>query len=68
MIAEGDLSRIPSAERAINEYWDVTLPRARKSGLRLVQQHMLAQANAVIRDRRSFAEIVNAYIETKLAE
>ncbi|MBO4228088.1 hypothetical protein [Bradyrhizobium neotropicale] len=68
MIAKGDLNRIPLAERAINEYWDVTLPSARKRGLRLVQQHVQPHANAVIGDRRSFAELVNAYIETKLAE
>ncbi|MCA1458422.1 hypothetical protein I6F35_35515 [Bradyrhizobium sp. BRP22] len=68
LIAKGNLNGVPLAERAINEYWDATLPRARKSGLRLLRQDILAQANAVVGDRRSFAEIVNAYIETKLAE
>ncbi|MCA1458952.1 hypothetical protein I6F35_38550 [Bradyrhizobium sp. BRP22] len=50
MIAKGDLNCIPLAERAINEYWDATLPRARKSGLQLVQQDVLARANAVVGD------------------
>jgi len=34
---------IPLAERAINEYWDVTLEKGRKSGLRLIQLAQLAQ-------------------------
>ena len=41
--------------------------RARKSGLRLLQQDVLAQRDAVLGDRRNFADAVNAYIEKKLA-
>lgn len=29
LIAKGDPSLIPFAERAVNEYWDVTLEKAR---------------------------------------
>lgn len=66
LIAEGDENGIPLAEQAINEYWEVTLPGARKSGLRLLQQEVMVQANAVTGPQRSFAETVNAYIEKKL--
>ena len=43
LIARGDMNGIPLAERAINEYWDVTLEKGRKSGLRLIQLAQLAQ-------------------------
>ncbi|WP_426437813.1 hypothetical protein [Bradyrhizobium genosp. P] len=66
LIAKGDPNGHPLAERAINEYWDATLPGARKSGLRLIQHDVVVQANAVVGDRRSFAETVNAYIEKML--
>jgi hypothetical protein len=56
------------AERAINEYLDVTPANDRKSGVRLLQQDVLVQFNAVVGLQRSFAETVNAYIEKKLAE
>jgi hypothetical protein len=59
---------IPLAERAINEYWGVTPTKARKSGLRLIQQDVLDQRNAVLGRRRNFADAVNAYIERKLEE
>ena len=68
LIAKGDLNGVPLAERAINEYLEVTPLGARKSGLRLIQQDVLAQQNAVVGVQRSFAETVNAYIEKKLAE
>jgi hypothetical protein len=68
LIAKGDPNGIPSAERAINEYLDVTPINARKSGLRLIQQDVLVQHNAVVGVQRSFAETVNAYIEKKLVE
>ena len=67
LIAKGDINGIPLAERAINEYWDATLASARKSGLRLLQQDVLAQRDAVLGDRRNFADAVNAYIEKMLA-
>jgi hypothetical protein len=54
------------AERAINEYWDVTLEKGRKSGLRLIQLDLLGQHNADLGAQRAFAEAVNDYIEKKL--
>ena len=48
LIAKGDMNGLPLAERAINEYWEIALEKARKSGLRLVQQDVLAQRNAVL--------------------
>jgi hypothetical protein len=68
LIAKGDMNGIPSAEKAIDDYWDATPPQARKSGLRLLQQDVLTQRNAVLGDHRNFADTVNAYIEKKLAE
>ena len=66
LIAKGDPNGIPLAERAVNEYWNVTLENARKSGLRLVQQDVLDQRNAVLGAQRDFAQAVNDYIEKKL--
>lgn len=60
------MSGVPLAERAVNEYWEVTIPGARKSGLRLLQDDVLTQLNAVVGDQRRFAEAVNAYIEEKI--
>lgn len=66
LIAKGDPSGIPLAERAVNEYWDATLERARKSGLRLIQLDVLEQRNAVVGAQHDFAQAVNDYIEKKL--
>jgi hypothetical protein len=66
LIAKGDPSCIPLAERAINEHLEATPPSARNSGLRLLQQDIMAQHDAVVGAQRSFAETVNAYIETKI--
>ena len=48
LIAKGDMNGIPLAERAVNEYWDVTPTKARESGLRLIQQDVLDQRSAVL--------------------
>ncbi|WP_342711214.1 hypothetical protein AAFG13_04280 [Bradyrhizobium sp. B124] len=66
LVAKGDVSGLPLAERAINEYLDATPAPARKSRLRLIQQDVLIQRDAVVGDQRSFAEAVNVYIEQKL--
>jgi hypothetical protein len=66
LIAKGDPNAIALAEQAVNEYWDVTLEKARKSGLRLIQQDVLDQRNAVLGAQRDFAQAVNDYIEKKL--
>ena len=67
MIAKGDPSTLPLAERAINEYLEATPPGARKSGLRLLREDVLAQYGAVVGVQRSFAGTVYAYIDEKLA-
>ena len=58
----------PLAERAINEYLAVTPANARKSGLRFLQEDVLIQHNVIVGNQHSFADTVNAYIETKLAD
>jgi len=68
LIADGDTSGIPLAERAINEYLDATPTNARMSGLRLLQEDIIIQRDAVIGGQHSFADAVNAYIEKKLTE
>jgi hypothetical protein len=68
LIVKGDINGIPLAERAINEYLAVTSANARKSGLRLLQEDVLIQRNVVVGNQHSFADTVNAYIETKLAD
>jgi hypothetical protein len=68
LIAKGDPTTAPLAERAINEYLEWTPPGARRSGLRLLQDDVMAQQEAVVGVQRSFAETVNAYIEKKLHE
>lgn len=66
LIAKGDLNGLPLAERAINEYWDATLEKGRKSGLRLIQMDVLEQRNAVVGAQHHFSQAVNDYIEKKL--
>jgi hypothetical protein len=66
LIAKGDMIGMPLAERAINEYWDVTLEKARRSGLRLIRQDVLEQRNAVVGAQHDFAQAVNDYIEKKV--
>lgn len=66
LTAKADLSGLPLAERAVNEYWDVTPEKARKSGLRLIQLDVLEQRNAVTGAQHDFAQAVNDYIEQKL--
>jgi hypothetical protein len=66
LIAKGDLNGIPLAERAIDEYLEATPPSARISGLRLLQEDVLTQRDAVLGAQRSFADTVNDYIEGKL--
>ena len=66
LIAKGDTNNIPFAERAVDEYLAATPPQARKSGLRLLQEDILIQRNAVLGSQRSFADTVYSYIESKL--
>ena len=66
LIAKGDVNGIPLAERAINEYLDLTPENSKKSGLRLIQLDVLDQRNAVLGAQHDFAQTVNDYIEKKL--
>lgn len=68
LIAKGDVDQLYLAERAIQEYFEATPEKARRSGLRLLQEDILVQRNAVLGDQRNFADIVNLHIEKKLAE
>jgi hypothetical protein len=66
LIAKGNVDQLYLAERAINEYLEATPALARTSGLRLLQEDILVQRNAVIGDQRNFADIVNIYIEKRM--
>jgi hypothetical protein len=66
LISKGDPSAIPLAENAIDAYLDITPSKARRSGLRVLQQDALDQHGALVGVQRSFAETVSAYIERKL--
>jgi hypothetical protein len=60
LIAKGDMNGIPLAERAINEYWDATLEKARKSGLRLIQQDVLGGVDTYRSHRTIAARVTTA--------
>jgi hypothetical protein len=66
LIAKGDQSGIQWAERAVNEYLAATPLKAQPSGLRLIQQDVLDQRDAVTGAQHNFADTVNSYIEQKL--
>jgi hypothetical protein len=65
LIANGDMSGIPLAEAAIEEYWAATPAKARKSGLLYIQQILHDQRGALSPQSRHFAVTVDAYIEKK---
>ena len=68
LIAKGNVDQLYLAERAINEYLEATPELARTSGLRLLQEDILVQRNAVVGDQRNFADIVNIYIEKRMEQ
>jgi hypothetical protein len=68
LIAKGDENGIPLAERAINEYCNAIPMKARNSGLRIIQQDVLEQRNAVVGAQHEFAQTANDYIEKKLRD
>jgi hypothetical protein len=68
LIAKGNVDQLYLAERAINEYLEATPKLARTSGLRLLQEDILVQRNAVVGDQRNFADIVNIYIEKRMEQ
>ena len=67
LIANGDISDIPLAETAIDEYWGATPAKARKSGLLYMQQVLHDRRDALSPQSWDFAGTVDAYIEQKLA-
>lgn len=66
LIAKGDPNGMPLAKRAVDEYWDATVEKGRKSGLRLIQIDVLEQRNAGVGAQHDFAQAVNDYIEQKI--
>ena len=68
LIAAGDTNGILLAEKAIDEYLAATPVPARESGLRYVQQIVVSIRDAARGDKHSFADLVNDYIEKKLAD
>jgi len=67
LIDAGQTDGLPLAERAIAEYWEGTPPRARKSGLLYIQQIIHEHRDALSRESRDFADVVDARIEQMLA-
>jgi hypothetical protein len=67
LVAAGDVSGLPLAETAIEEYWAATPLRARKSGLLYIQQILHDQRGSISRVSRDFEDALDAYIERKLA-
>ena len=66
LISKGDPNGIALAERAVDEYVKATPLGAQTSGLRLLQEDMLACRNAVVGDQREFAKNLSDYIKMKL--
>ena len=66
LIASGDPNGLLLAERTIEEYWEGTPPRARKSGLLYIQQILHVHRDTLGRESRSIADMIDAYIEKKL--
>ena len=68
LIAEGNVDKLYIVDSAIKGYVEATPPKARISGLRLLQQDLIAQRNGASGDQRNFADIVILRIEQKLSE
>lgn len=68
LIATGDTTRIPLAEKAVDEYWAATPLRARKSGLLYIQQMLHEHRDTLGRRSRLFANTVDTYVEKKVGE
>ena len=65
LIAACDTNGIPLAEKAIEEYWEATPPRARESGLQFIQQILHDRSDALSRESRDFLDSVDACFEKK---
>jgi hypothetical protein len=66
LIADGKADDLPLAKDAIEIYWAATPSRAQKSGLLYIQQILHAQRSDLNADSRTFANTIDALIETKL--
>jgi len=66
LIADAHTNGIQMAEKAIEDYLAATPPPAQKEGLQTVQQAVQTHRDAAIGVHRSFADIVNDYIEEKM--
>ncbi len=59
-------SGIPKAEKAIDDYLAALSPPAQQEGLQSVQQAVQTHRDAASGPHRSFADMVNDYIEEKM--
>jgi hypothetical protein len=66
LIADAHASGIQMAEKAIEDYLAATPPPDQKEGLQTVQQAIQTHRDASTGVHRSFADIVNDYIEEKM--
>jgi hypothetical protein len=66
LIAEGHTDGVPHAQKAIDDYLETVSPPAQKAGLQSVQQVVQTHRDAATGVHRSFADIVNDYIEEKM--
>jgi hypothetical protein len=67
LIVKGNVDQLAMAERAIKKFVEATPEESVQSGLRLIQKELSQQRPGLVGDQRNFADIVNIYIENKLA-
>jgi len=66
LIAEAHTNGIQMAQKVIEEYLAATPPSAQKEGLESVQQAVQTHRDDATGVHRSFADVVNDYIEEKM--
>jgi hypothetical protein len=66
LIAEAHTDGVPHAHKAIDDYLAAVSPPAQKEGLQSVQQVVQSHRDAATGVHRSFADMVNDYIEEKM--
>jgi hypothetical protein len=64
LIVAGDIAAFALSEKAIDNYWAATPPRARRSGLLYIQQMLQEGWNG---PGRKFSDAVDAFIQKKLS-
>jgi hypothetical protein len=67
LIAKGDVDQLALADRAIKKFVEATSEESVQSWLRLLQKDLSLQRPGLVGDQRNFADIVNIYIENRLA-